>query len=197
MNKTIFQKSIDVFRSLLISSAIILIAGIVLGTFLVPWELDRIWTTIMIVVVMIIFFIGVYMQYRREKSIESHMNEEISKLKERIGKLEPPIEDKSIPKIDIIPKDNSKSKFGKFLESEKNNVIILVSAGIALTFSTTPMDLSWKFGSGLIASGLFIWAIFRRAKSNYGIQNQIDDLQKQIDNLKKPNNNDESRSDNQ
>ncbi|WP_148550720.1 hypothetical protein [Candidatus Nitrosotenuis cloacae] len=94
--------------------------------------------------------------------------------------------------------NNSKNKFRKFLESERNNMFILLGAGAALTISTTSIEFSWKFGSGLVASGLFIFAIFRRAKSNYGVQTQIDKLRSDIDELKrKSGNSNDSKLDDQ
>jgi hypothetical protein len=106
-------------------------------------------------------------------------------------------DDENPKKLDMITNNKSKNKFRKFLESERNNMFILLGAGGALTISTTSTEFSFRFVSGLIASGLFIFAIFRRARANYGIQTQIDKLRNDIDELKRNSKSDDnSKSDN-
>lgn len=146
MNKTVCQKSIDAFRSLFISSAIILIAGIILGAFLVPWELEQPWAILMIIVVMIIFSIGVGIQYRREKNIEWHMNEEISKLKERIEKLEPPIDDENDLILTIGNMDLKITKEGRIQVRAKSG-IASVKEKRSSTFTTT--STNWVDVTGM------------------------------------------------
>ncbi len=95
---------------------------------------------------------------------------------------------------------DSKKRFGQLTRSEMVSVFILIGAGAALTYSTTVEGLE-KFIAGLIASTLFIIAIFRKAKSANKVQDQIDKLQDQINKLKeqikKPDSDNDTKSDSQ
>lgn len=82
------KKFLDVLRQSLFSSFTMLFAGIILGSLLLPVQLDIATHYVVMILAMGLFTLGVYLQTKREQDIENDTNEELHKLKERLSRLE-------------------------------------------------------------------------------------------------------------